>query len=623
MKRFFLYVVLLSAMFYLFDNPVFAEEKKEDDVFHLGKIVITPSRLYQEYGQVSRATNLITQEEIEDKNPVLVDKLLDDLPSAIVKENGSLGQLSTIKFRGATSEQTLVLIDGIPLNSPRDGSVNLSEYSTENIDSIEVVRGPVSSLYGSGAVGGTINIITKKGETEVPKTTFTGRFGTFYTNTYELTNSAKIKWFDYFISASDANTQGSRDNSEYKAGTVNGKIGFDVGDKHHLSLSGRLHQSKLGTPGPIDSFDPDDKQKEKQNYLNAIWESNFDDKLQIKLQGYTDLDRLEFIESDFPISNTSTHQIENEAINLQASYCFFKDYTIMFGAEGREHLLNSSQAGKHSYNVKSLYGLTDLNFFDMLDISGGARVDDYSTFGTEVSPNINGVLKIGTWKIRGLAARSYRAPTFNDLYWPNDGWAVGNPSLKPEKGNNYEIGIDNIMDFSPLAKFPLNTKLGATIFRTEMKDLINWDMDPIDFFWKPFNINKARIEGLEIEGETIILKNIDGTFNYTFTKAIDKDTKRYLTYRPRHKFDMSVSYKHPWNIIGRFHSQYVSFAFNDINNNTKVKPYWVFGTDLYYDIDKYTRYFINIDNMFNRKYEESKGYPMPGFAITSGVRVSF
>ena len=187
-------LMILIILLFLFSNFAFAEEEQED-VFHLGKIVITPSRLYQEYGQVSRATNLITQEEIEDKNPVKLGELLTDLPSALVQESGSLGAISSIRFRGATSKQTLILIDNMPMENFRDGFVDLTDYSVANIESIEVVRGPASSLYGSGAIGGTINIITKEGTTEIPTTTITGRYGTWQTHIYELTNSAKIDKF--------------------------------------------------------------------------------------------------------------------------------------------------------------------------------------------------------------------------------------------------------------------------------------------------------------------------------------------------------------------------------------------------------------------------------------------
>ncbi|MBN1404975.1 MAG: TonB-dependent receptor [Candidatus Omnitrophica bacterium] len=630
--------VALVLLFCFLSSSGLAQQKeqKKEDVFNLGNIVITPSRLYQEYGQVSRATNLITQEEIEDKNCISVENLLEDLPSAIVMENGGLGQVSSVRFRGASSSQTLVLMDNIPLNSPRDGGVNLSEYGTENIDSIEVVRGPSSNLYSSGAVGGTVNILTKRGKTETPQTTISGRFGTYRTQAFELTNSAKIKWFDYFISASEKGSEGCRDNSKYKSDTLNARVGFDILSNNTLTLSGRLHESESGTPGPIDYFDGNDKQNQRQNYVNAIWDSNFDDKLRIKLQSYADLDRIEFTETIYAPLEKSTHQIKNRAVNLQASYCLLEEYTLMAGAEVKKHLLNSSQSGKHSYDVRSLYGLADLRFFDMLDVSGGARIDDYSTFGTEISPSINGALKLGPCKIRALAAKSYRAPTFNDIYWPTEEWipeswiwpmygrgAQGNSAIRPEKGKTYEIGADNIMSFNIFDKFPFDTKMGVTLFRTEMKDLINWSMDTSDYYWKPFNVNKARIEGIELEGEAVLVKDIKGVFNYTFTRAKDKDTKKYLTYRPRHKFDMSLSYKHPWGIIGRFRTEYMSKDYSDTANDISIKPYWVFGTDLYYDVGEYTRYFVNIDNMFNRTYEKSKGYPMPGFTITSGMRVRF
>ncbi len=606
----------------------FAQDEKED-VFHLGKIVITPSRLYQEYGQVSRATNLITEEEIQDKNPITVNYLLDDLPSALVQDTGTLGQSSTIRFRGAESSQSLVLVDNILLNNQRDGTVNLSNYTTENIEKIEVVRGPSSSLYGAGAVGGTVNIITKEGKTPMPETTISSRFGTFRTHVHEITNGAKLNDFNYFLSASSANTEGNRKNSAYKAETYYSKIGYDFGDNHKIRLSGRYYTDELGTPGKITAPDEDDKLEDRQNYLNAAWESDFNNKLNLKIQGYMALNRLEFTETVFPGLDKFTHQTKDHAINAQGTYTIFKDYTIMAGVEGKKYLLNSSSSGKHDYISRSAYGLLDLHFFDILDVTPGARVDDFSTTGTQVSPSVNGALHIKNWKIRGLFAQSYRVPTFNDLYWPDDGWAKGNPNLVPEKGRTFEVGIDNIADLLMIKKIPLDTKLGVTYFHTDMKNLINWAEDAADTnsfgfnYWKPRNVAKSRIEGIELEGEAVIMKDISAEFNYTLTKGKDKDTKRYLPNRPKHKFDFSASYKHPLGIIGRFHSQYVSKAYSDPNNNVQIKPYWVFGTDLYYDVDKHIRYFINIDNMFNRTYEKSKDYPMPGFSIMSGLRVDF
>ena len=636
--------ILYIAVFILhlvINGSVYAQAQDEkslkEDVFDLGRIVITPSRLYQEYGQVSRATNLITEDEIRDKNPVRVGGVLEDLPSAVVYDYGSLGQSSTIRFRGATPSQSLILIDGMPVNNPRDGGVNLSSYEVENIDQVEVVRGPASSLYGSSAIGGVVNIITKKGQTLKPETTVTSRFGTFRTHVHEVTNGAKIGEFDYFLSASSANSEGHRDNSDYQGESYNAKTGYGFGGKHQISFSGRYHRSELGTPGTTVSFDRDDKQEEHQNYINSMWESNFDDKLRFKIQGYANMDRLEFMESVYPDLDKTTHQTKSRSINTQASYTLMEKHTLMAGMEGKKHLLNSSFAGKHDYIVRSWYGLLDLDFFDMLDLVGGARYDDYTTFGSHVSPSINGALRLGPWKIRGMFAESYRAPTFNDLRWPVEEWfpaspsfwptygrgGRGNPNLSPEEGKTYEVGVENIMDSLILKEFPLDTKVNLTYFHTDMENLINWAIDTTDFYWKPTNISQARIRGLEIEGEVVIAKDTKATFNYTSTRAKDKETKRYLNYRPKHKFDFSLQYSHPWGIIGRFKGQHCSSAFVDEPNNVQVKPYWIFGTDLYYDLNENIRYFLNIDNISNRTYEKAKGYPMPGFSITSGVRTKF
>jgi len=623
-------ILIISAL--TANNTIWAEE----DAFDLGKIVITPSRLYQKYGQVSRATSLITEDEIEDKNPVSVGRLLRDLPSVHVNEYGSLGASSSVRMRGGTASQTLVLIDDMPLNTPRDGQVNLSSYEVENIERVEVVRGPSSSLYGSSAVSGTINIITKEGKTAKPETTISTRFGTFRTHVHEVTHGAKIGRFDYFLSASSGNTQGHRDNSKYQGEGYNGKIGYDIGGKHRIKISGRYHRSELGTPGSLGYFSKDKKQEEHQNYVNGVWESNFDDKLRLKAQGYMNLDRLEFIEAVYPVLDKTTHQSKNRSVNLQSSYTLFENYTLMAGVEGKKYLLNSTFSGKHDYISRSAYGLIDLHFFDMLDIAGGARIDDYTTFGSQVSPSVNGSLTFWDWKIRGSYAESYRVPTFNDLYWPTNvynlpaaWWPIwgqgemGDPDLNPETGKTYEVGIENIMDLKPLKELSIDTRANVTYFNTETEDLISWAMDSTDYYWRPSNVSKAETEGIEVEGEAILMKDIKATASYTFTKAKNKETKQYLVFSPRHKLDFSLQYNHPSGIKGRFHGQYSSSIFIDTANNVQVKPYWVFGTDLYYDIDEKIRYFVNIDNMTNRTYEKSKGYPMPGFSVMTGIRTKF
>ena len=156
-----------------------------------------------------------------------------------------------------------------------------------------------------------------------------------------------------------------------------------------------------------------------------------------------------------------------------------------------------------------------------------------------------------------------------------------------------------------------------------MKDLIKWIYNTSTYKSKPRNVSKAKIQGIELESEMHLLKNIKAIFNYTLTKTKDMKTERILTYCPKHKFDFSFSYKHPWGVIGRFSGQYVSQTYRDDTNNDSIKPYWIFGTDFYYDVDEHTRYFINIDNLFNRTYEKTKEYPMPGFTVTSGIRVKF
>ena len=202
----------------------------------------------------------------------------------------------------------------------------------------------------------------------------------------------------------------------------------------------------------------------------------------------------------------------------------------------------------------------------------GARVDDYSNFGTQVSPSLSAVYKISEdIRLHGLIARSFRAPTFNDLYWPDDGWTKGNPNLRPEKGTTGEIGVD--------AKLCKYLSSGVTYYRSIYKQLINWVPDD-NGVWSPTNIGSALIDGVELANTVYLLDDLELGLNYTYLRAIDDKTDKYLIYQPRNKADLSLKYKRTDGYIFEFKGQFTDRRFHNASNSISVKRFFVFGLSL-------------------------------------------
>ena len=208
---------------------------------------------------------------------------------------------------------------------------------------------------------------------------------------------------------------------------------------------------------------------------------------------YQNYDRLEFLEN----STTYTKDIHTtivRGLDAQFDKQLFDIYRLVCGFSYVENMNNSTTSAKHSYNVASGYLENRLDLFDnKLNVDLSARLDDYSNFGTQINPSLDLLYKFNdAIKLHGLISRSYRAPTFNDLYWPDEGWAKGNINLKPEKGITGELGVES----------RINKYLSAslTYYRSDYKQLIQWS-DNGSGVWQPMNVSSAVINGLEFENK--------------------------------------------------------------------------------------------------------------------------
>src|SRR3989338_3995996 len=578
-------------------------------------IVITPSRIVETAGETGRKVDIISPKKLKYLNPKGISEVLKYSPSVTINDYGSLGAEKTIQMRGSTPSQVLVLVDGRPINSPRSGDVSLNNIALEDIAKIEVLRGPASSLYGSGAMGGVVNILTREPPDEGQETELTSSFGTFRTYQERLSHGAKLRNFGYRINTGYQSSQGHRDNAEFNAKEASAKLTYEFNPQNLLTLNSGFSKDKLGTPGTIASPDLNDRQMNRKNFLDLLWEVKPWEDKDIELSGrlYQNYDRLEFVETPEPLDKT-THSTKSRALNLKYNQKISELYRLIFGLDLTDNHNDSSKTAKHSYVVRAGYLENQFQPWEKLNVNLGLRLDDYSNFGSNVSPSLSLLYKLkGEARFHFLIARSFRAPTFNDLYWPATGVEEGNPNLQPEKGITFELGIEK--EFS---KF---FKIGLTYFRSNYDKLIKWQQDPIIF--RPKNIDAATIQGLEQEVSISPLDYLDIKMSYTYLLAKDDKTHKYLTYQPKHKASLSLNYKGKAGLNAGLEGQFVDRSFDNAANSRYVKRYYVVGLRVSQEINDEINIFIKIDNLLNKKYQIRRRYPLPGLSVTSGIKLKF
>ncbi|MDD5130678.1 MAG: TonB-dependent receptor, partial [Candidatus Omnitrophica bacterium] len=440
-------------------------------------------------------------------------------------------------------------------------------------------------------------------------------FGTARTYVERMSYGAKVKKLGFLVSGGYESSEGFRENSELSAKDCNVKLGYELNGQNNLSFNSGFYTSKTGVPGSISWPDLDDKQNTLKRFFDLNWSFHPDEKTGVSVKAYQDYDRLEFIENSSTYSK-DTHATIVRGFNLQLDKQLLDIYQIVGGFNYVANNNDSSTSAKHKYDVTAGYLENRLDLLDKkLSINFSARLDDYSNFGTQINPGLNVLYKFNdNFGFHGGISRSFRAPTFNDLYWPDEGWAKGNPDLKPEKGIVGELGLD-----ARINKYLIS---GLTYYRSNYKQLIQWS-DNGSGVWQPMNVSSAMINGLEFVNKINISENLELDINYTFLSAKDEKSHKYLVYQPAQKIDSSIKFTDYKGLTIELKGQFTGTRYGDADNTIKVKSFYVFGLSVSKKFKTGLTCFGYIDNLLNRKYQVQSGYPMPGFSLTGGIKAEF
>lgn len=570
----------------------------------LERIVVTPYRSSFELDEVARSVDLITREEIEKENPRNISDLLDDFSSVYIHDYGALGALKSVDIRGMGSARSLILINGFPINNPRSGGIDLSFLPVDFIEKIEILRGPASAIYGANAVGGVVNIITKKKPLR-KKIYSKSYYGSYETFINENIFSQKFNNSSLILTTSYRTSDGHRENSDFYSRNFFLNYNFFY-NKGELNFSFNHYQDQGGLPGSKSWPDLDDRQEQLRRLLELSGRHDFFP-LSINYKLYYSNFRLDFIETPQPL-NKDTHDTVWYGIDFNIEQRR-ENHSFILGYNYQDNKNKSSKTAKHSYYQNALYALLRINTFEPFWFDLGLRFDDYSHFGSELTPSTGLSYRTDFGKFYFNYAHAYRVPTFNDLYWPDTGWAKGNPNLRPEKARNFEAGFETNLSA---------TDIGISYFHSRLKDMISWTVDTSGV-WMPQNINRAIIQGVEFKAERNLLENLKLKLFYTFLRARDREREEYLIYRPKHKLNLILEYDKERSWF-RIKNQFLSERFTDTSNTRKLNSYFVVDLHAGYRIKDDLEFFLSIYNLLNRKYARVENYPLPGFTFLAGIK---
>ncbi len=642
---------ILAALLIL---PIRAQEKsgdpnEKDQKKLQHEITVTAERQEIPVTQTATAVTVVTREELERLKKVTLLEALEHVMGFSFTRNGPQGSSSSAQIRGANSGHTKVMLDGMELNDPMTPgrTFDMSLLLIENIERIEIIRGPQSTLYGSDAMGGVINIISRQTKGR-PQLSFSGRGGSYGTVSSSMDLSGSSETVSYTLGASYLNHQGfsaagdryqgNTESDGHRNLTLAGKLGFRLRNNLDISLGIRSIRSRID----IDNFGGDfgDDPNNVQNYdallFNAgarglFLQNRWESKLNLSFLTY-DRQQENPVDDIHPFdSDRSCFQSSLMKLDWQNNIFAHPSNTVTGGLEfsreeGESEYYSESQWGpfaslfpkKNARNI-GLYLQDRIQWGSRLFAALGLRYDHHNRAGGAFTFRMAPAFLIsetGT-RLKATLGTGFKSPSLYQLFAPATFFGpVGNEDLEPERVLSWEAGIEQNL-------WQDTVMLGALYFSNNFNNLIDYD-----YFHGYINIGQASTRGLEMFLQAHPLSGLMMGVEYTHMEARDEDSGEYLLRRPKHKISARLHYRIlekgslALNLIyiGEREDEFWSgFA----SERVTLDSYTLLNAALGYDIFPYMDVFARIDNLLDQQYEVVKGYGTPGLSIYGGLRIKY
>ena len=607
-----------------------------DDSLNLPPMVVGATRLPTLEDQLGTSVSVISSEDIERKQQSTLADVLQDVPGLNLVQTGGPGGTTSVFMRGTNANHTKVFIDGVDVGDPSssDGSFDFAHILTGGIDRIEVLRGPQSGLYGSDAIGGVINIITKTGDgpAHITGSLDGGSFGTFNQSVGLSGSEAR---FNYAFNAGHFRSESTpvtplnlvplgrtTNDNGYDNKTVAPKLGANLTDTFDIGVTTRYSDSRLSSTsddssGPETALSQNDNRQlfSRGTAHLALFDGIFDQTVGL---AYTDYRRRYFDLNTSP-ATLNFYRGDRVKVDWQGNITVSKGEVLTLGAEHQHDEINdSSPVQAHVDNNAGFIQLqSTLN--DQLSNAVNVRRDDNGQFGSKTTWREAPSYWIvdGLTKVKGSVGTGFKAPSLDQLYdnYPAYGF-YANPNLKPETSIGYDFGFEQYLADK-------RVKLGSTYFHNNIKNLIADNSTYTSYI----NIGSAVTKGFENFVTYTPWKGLSLRGDYTYTLADDNILHQELSRRPKHKASLNAA----WQATEALSLSATVIAVGSWIDSNRSGSASGLNADGYttvniagsYDLGHGLAAFAKIDNLTDRHYQDPIGFLRPGIGVFGGLRVAF
>jgi vitamin B12 transporter len=620
-------------------TPIHAQSIASND--EPDTIIVSASRSPLDRPQVGSATTIISRDQIQLRQARYVSDVLRSVPGFSVTQTGAIGSQTQVRVRGAEANHVLVLIDGIRANDPATGDEFRWEYlTTGNVERIEIVRGPQSSLWGSDAVAAVVNVITRSTNSSPRVTAYAEGGSNESLNGGASGGTSGENWslgFGVEALKTDGNnisrTGSELDGSDVLTTSVTGsvdatqRLSFDFGIRAVNASSEIDPTDYLVTGLPVDG---DIVNEGTRNYLQA------GTTLQGKVRHHLNA---RFLDSTNDNIIGGAQESSTEADRLTLSYqadIAMNDNMLSLALEREDT----------DFRQRGVIGFGDPNQDQEMSVSSfiadyqfhasekqtwllSARYDDNSDFESVVTGRISAAWQLSdTTRIRANVGTGQKAPTFIERFGYFPSQFIGNPDLKPETSTSYDIGVDH-----QFAGDAIDVSL--TVFRQDLENEINgFVFDPVTFLSTAENrAEESDRKGIEVEALFRVseMLELSGSYTYTDSSEINAGVWTRELRRPKHAGHLNAVYRMPGNsTVIAFAADYggtrtdVYFPpFPDPSEIVTLANFWLVDLTATHNLTKTVDVFVRLNNLLDEDYEQVYGFATPGRSTYIGVRANF
>ena len=618
----FVYPVCVLAGFLIPDVSFSQQRAASSEVRTLDPVVVSATKTPISLRRVTSAVEVLTEQDLTERNVKTLVEVLRLSPGLAAFQNGGPGGQANVRIRGGSASQTLVLIDGAIVNSATTGEFNFAHLTVDNVEKIEIVRGAQSTLWGSDAMGGVINVTTKRGRGPLKAGGFFeyGSFNTLREGGHVSGGKGPVdfsltlsRWDTTGISQSNYR-RGASERDAYRNWQASSRVGVALPSDGRLDVNFRWWNSSINIDWP-----PADIRGLRNDSEQFIFSG-------IYRQPVTDwwTHALTLSRSHNALLNdsgTASNTIPVLANRIESQHDFrLNQYvTLTMGYQFREQT-GKNDGGSYSFPEKIVsshagFSQVQLNLFDRFFATAGVRHDGYNTFGDATTYRVTGgyLLKETNTKLRGSYATGFRAPTVIDLFWPG----YGNPDVRPEKSQSFDVGVAQTL-------FDDGVKISGGYFWNRYRDLIQPELCVPPYTYCAGNVGSAKSQGWEVGIEMVLardqpwMKRLELKGHYTMTLTRNLGTGTRLPRWPVDQAGLSVRYQ-PIDPL----SMTLDFRFVGERPDTqRLGSFDVLNLAVTYDVSERIEAYVRVDNLLDEEYEEILFYGTPGRSIFGGVRVN-